>query len=114
MEGSEVLMKMPLHDDPATNGACIGQPDAVGLFDRMRTKSLAPCKTSLECRYWSADLQSWDTRGCETITLTDGSMGCRCTHLSDFIAVQVRQIMHACDHASMRSCNHAIMQACKQ
>ena len=85
---SDVLLRMPLNNDASTRSACVGQPNGRAMFEHMRDFG-DQCHKALECRYWAEELHDWSTRGCVTEQLDGGAMGCRCSHLSDFIAVQV-------------------------
>ena len=59
---------------------CIGAPDAF--------EDLANCDTAVECRFWNETEQRWSTTGCATTLGTDGSVGCSCSHLTEFIAFE--------------------------
>ena len=59
---------------------CIGAPDAL--------EDLASCDTAVECRFWNETEQRWSTTGCATTLGTDGSVGCSCSHLTEFIAFE--------------------------
>ena len=88
VSAGNVLMRLPLNKDVSTTESCVGQPTAQRLFERLR-EGYTKCTTALECRYWEEEQNIWSTRGCQTVEFADGAMGCDCSHLSDFIAVQV-------------------------
>jgi len=60
---------------------CVGRPDS--LSDAARA-----CATTVECRFWNETEDSWSTNGCATTMGADGSVGCSCTHLTEFIAFE--------------------------
>ena len=70
--------------------SCTGQPDVLEVFDRQ--SKMPGCDKTLECRFWDEAAEQWSTEGCET-TLYNASgsvaIGCSCSHLSDFVAVEV-------------------------
>ena len=59
---------------------CVGAPaDA---------ETAAQCDTTVECRFWNDTLGNWSTDGCTTVLEADGSVGCSCSHLTEFIAFE--------------------------
>ena len=50
-----------------------------------------PCRTTLECRYWSAVQGAWarDGLSIHSVNGTEGVGGCAATHLTDFVVVTV-------------------------
>ena len=60
---------------------CVGRPDS--LSDAARA-----CATTVECRFWNETEDNWSTYGCATTMGADGSVGCSCTHLTEFIAFE--------------------------
>jgi hypothetical protein len=91
-----ILITMPIYEasmhqlNNASGAArpCVGQPTAKSLFERAQGGD-HPCESVVQCRFWDESLSAWSTEGCESVTLVDGGLGCSCTHLTDFIAVQV-------------------------
>ena len=59
---------------------CVGMP--------MRAAEAATCSTIVECRFWNASEDAWSTAGCMTTMAADGSIGCSCTHLTEFVAFE--------------------------
>ena len=64
-----------------------GQAPCVGVPDPFSAAARA-CGTTVQCKFWSEISRSWSTDGCATIMGADGSVGCSCTHLTEFIAVE--------------------------
>lgn len=52
------------------------------------SEAAAACDTTIECRFWNVTLDAWSTAGCTTTSADDGSVGCSCTHLTEFIAFE--------------------------
>ena len=44
-----------------------------------------------ECRYWNESKGAWVTDGCATVEADGGFVRCECSHLSEFIVVEVPQ-----------------------
>jgi hypothetical protein len=65
----------------AGRSPCVGRPDS--LSDAARA-----CATTVECRFWNKTVGNWSTAGCSTTMGADGSVGCSCTHLTEFIAFE--------------------------
>ncbi|KOO30670.1 ef hand family protein [Chrysochromulina tobinii] len=64
-----------------------GQAPCVGVPDPFSAAARA-CGTTVQCKFWNEISRSWSTDGCATIMGADGSVGCSCTHLTEFIAVE--------------------------
>jgi hypothetical protein len=64
-----------------------GQAPCVGVPDPFSAAARA-CGTTVQCKFWNETSRSWSTDGCATIMGADGSVGCSCTHLTEFIAVE--------------------------
>ena len=47
------------------------------------------CAQAIECGWWDAAAHGWSTEGCAAVTADDGAMLCSCTHLTDFMVVEV-------------------------
>ena len=47
------------------------------------------CAQAIECGWWDATAHGWSTEGCAAVTADDGAMLCSCTHLTDFMVVEV-------------------------
>ena len=60
---------------------CVGAPDP-------SSDAARACATSVECHFWNETNSSWSTDGCTTTMGADGSVGCSCTHLTEFIAFE--------------------------
>ena len=91
-QGIELVVKglaMPInislaYQSPAT---VTGRPPCVGAPDPSSDAARA-CVTTVECRFWNETNSSWSTNGCTTTMDADGSVGCSCTHLTEFIAFE--------------------------
>jgi len=85
-----LLIALPVLSAGDTDRNCVGQPSGRDVFGQMRTGA-SPCEASLQCKFWDEMAQEWREEGCETVALngTDGAVGCRCTHLTDFISIKV-------------------------
>ena len=59
---------------------CIGAP--------AHAEAAALCDVVAECRFWNASEERWSTAGCITVLEPDGTIGCRCDHLTEFIAFE--------------------------
>jgi hypothetical protein len=46
------------------------------------------CPPLRKCAFWNQTANSWDSRGCETLSEIDGSLTCACSHLTTFAVVQ--------------------------
>ena len=64
-----------------------GQAPCVGVPDPFSAAARA-CGTTVQCKFWNETSRSWSTDGCATIMGADGSVGCSCTHLTEFIAIE--------------------------
>ncbi|KOO28442.1 calmodulin-like protein 5 [Chrysochromulina tobinii] len=64
-----------------------GQAPCVGVPNPFSAAARA-CGTTVECKFWNETSRSWSTDGCATIMGADGSVGCSCTHLTEFIAIE--------------------------
>eukprot|EP00900_Chrysochromulina_parva_P014224 jgi/Chrpa1/22802/Chrysochromulina_OHIO_Genome00028027-RA len=64
-----------------------GQAPCVGVPDPFSAAARA-CGTTVQCKFWNETSRSWSTEGCATIMGADGSVGCSCTHLTEFIAIE--------------------------
>ena len=60
---------------------CVGAPDP-------SSDAARACATTVECHFWNETNSSWSTDGCTTTMGADGSVGCSCTHLTEFIAFE--------------------------
>jgi len=49
------------------------------------------CAVARECRYWNESKSAWVTDGCATVEADGGFVRCECSHLSEFIVVEVPQ-----------------------
>eukprot|EP00900_Chrysochromulina_parva_P015935 jgi/Chrpa1/24342/Chrysochromulina_OHIO_Genome00023055-RA len=67
--------------------AAAGRPPCVGVPDPSSDAAKA-CGTTVQCKFWNETSGSWSTDGCATIMGADGSVGCSCTHLTEFIAIE--------------------------
>ena len=67
--------------------AAAGRPPCVGRPDPLSDAARA-CATTVECRFWNETEDTWSTNGCSTTMGADGSVGCSCTHLTEFIAFE--------------------------
>lgn len=41
-----------------------------------------------KCAFWNQTANSWDSRGCKTLSEREGSLTCACSHLTSFAVVQ--------------------------
>ena len=98
VNGTEpILINMPMfasaaeriHSATGAARPCIGRPTAESLFARAEDGDDAPCDDVVECNYWDEAGATWSSDGCETVTTETGGMACSCTHLTDFISVQM-------------------------
>jgi Ca2+-binding EF-hand superfamily protein len=64
-----------------------GQAPCVGVPDPFSAAARA-CGTTVQCKFWNETSRIWSTDGCATIMGADGSVGCSCTHLTEFIAIE--------------------------
>ncbi|KOO28394.1 very low-density lipoprotein receptor-like protein [Chrysochromulina tobinii] len=64
-----------------------GRPPCVGAPDPSSDAARA-CATTVECRFWNETNSSWSTDGCMTTMDDEGSIGCSCLHLTEFIAFE--------------------------
>jgi len=64
-----------------------GQAPCVGIPDPFSAAARA-CGTTVQCKFWNETSRIWSTDGCATIMGADGSVGCSCTHLTEFIAIE--------------------------
>ena len=53
-----------------------------------RAAEAATCSAVVECQFWNASEDAWSTAGCTTTLAPDGTVGCVCNHLTEFIAVE--------------------------
>jgi Ca2+-binding EF-hand superfamily protein len=65
----------------AGQAPCVGVPDPFSAVARA-------CGTTVQCKFWNETSRSWSTDGCATTMGADGSVGCSCNHLTEFIAVE--------------------------
>ena len=73
--------------------AAAGRPPCVGAPDPLSEAARA-CATTVECRYWDEIESIWSTDGCTTTLGADGSVGCSCDHLTEFIAFEFPTVVH--------------------
>ena len=73
--------------------AAAGRPPCVGAPDPLSEVARA-CATTVECRYWDEIENIWSTDGCATTLGSDGSVGCSCDHLTEFIAFEFPTVVH--------------------
>jgi Ca2+-binding EF-hand superfamily protein len=64
-----------------------GQAPCVGVPNPFSAAARA-CGTTVQCKFWNETSRIWSTDGCATIMGADGSVGCSCTHLTEFIAIE--------------------------
>jgi hypothetical protein len=85
-----LLLALPVSSSDEAARNCVGQPSERDAFERMRSGA-GQCEASLQCKFWDTEAQAWSGEGCETVALngTDNSVGCLCTHLTDFISIKV-------------------------
>jgi Ca2+-binding EF-hand superfamily protein len=65
----------------AGQAPCLGVPDPFSAAARA-------CGTTVQCKFWNETSRSWSTDGCATIMSADGTVGCSCNHLTEFIAIE--------------------------
>ena len=85
-------VSLPVADESKLVTSCVGQPNEFELFERM-AGGTPRCEATLECRYWDASAGAWSTDGCATTRYNasggGGAIGCACSHLSDFVAIEL-------------------------
>jgi hypothetical protein len=89
-EGEQLLIALPVAAGGDAERSCVGQPSERDVFEKMRSGA-SLCQTALQCKFWDTQAKEWSEEGCETVALngTTDSVGCRCTHLTDFISIKV-------------------------
>jgi hypothetical protein len=88
--------ELPVKDAPSpinislayqSPAAGAGQAPCVGVPDPFSAAARA-CGTTVQCKFWNESSRSWSTDGCATFMGADGSVGCSCNHLTEFIAIE--------------------------
>jgi len=82
-----INISIPFQASADTSGAlpCLGTP-------RSAYEARA-CNTIVECRWWNVSASSWSTDGCTTMRGAGESFVSSCTHLTEFIAVEVSRVV---------------------